>query len=381
MKKNGVTLLLAMLALAFSPAAQAGVTTSYTYDALGRLIATSTSGDVNNGLTKTISYDPAGNRQTYSIGSVTGGGAVTVVDGSFENPPQNGGWTYGPTVTGVTFSGNTGVASNGSEWSFANAPDGTQEAFLQGGPQQAVITMNVSGLTAGARYSIRFSLAQRSGYETMPVAVSFNGTALGSYTAGSTSFVQFNSASFTAAGSTGTITFSATADAYHCVALDAVSVVPTLSVADASFESPPQNGGFTSNPSPSGVAFSGNSGIASNGSAWEFVAAPDGIQEAFVQGGASPATIAMSASGLTPGASYSVRFSMAQRAGYPPIPVTVSFNGTVLGTYTPSSSSFVQTTTAAFPASSDTGTLTFSASSSDATHCAGIDAVSLVPAP
>lgn len=375
--------ILAMLALAISAVAQAGVTTSYTYDALGRLVATGTSGDVNNGLTKTITYDPAGNRQTYTIsgGGSGGGSTAVVVDGSFENPPQNGGYTTGPAVNGVAFGGNTGIASNGSDWSFWAAPDGSQEAFMQGGPQPATIAMSVTGLTPGATYSVHFSLAQRSNYPTMPVTVSVDGANLGSYVPGSLSFVPVTSATFTAASSTGTITFSASGyDAYHCVGLDAVSIVPTIPVADASFESPLQNGGFTANPSVTGVTFGGNAGIASNGSAWDFVAAPDGSQEAFLQGGASPATIAMNVTGLTPGATYVVRFSMAQRSGYPVIPVSVSFNGTALGTYTPASTAFAQTTTIAFSATSTSGTLTFSASGQDAYHCAGIDAVAVVPA-
>jgi hypothetical protein len=378
--KQNVRFFLAMLALAFTSAAPAGVTTSYAYDALGRLIATSTTGEVNNGVTKTLTYDPAGNRQTYSI-SAAGTAASVVVDGSFENPPQNGGYTYNPVIAGVTFGGQTGVSSNGSDWGFAAAPDGGQEAFMQGGPSPATISMNVTGLTPGVSYSVHFSLAQRPGYATMPVTVSFNGTALGTYTAGSTAFVQVTTEGFTASGTTGTITFSASSDGYHCLGIDAVSVIPVIPVVDASFESPPQNGGYIYNPSVAGATFGGQTGIASNGSAWGFAAAPDGTQEAFIQGGPTTATISTSASGLTGGAGYSVRFSLAQRPGYATMPITVSFNGVVVGTYAATSTSFTQITTASFTApSGGAGTITFSASS-DGYHCAGIDAVSVVPAP
>lgn len=52
--------------------AQASSTTTYTYDALGRLVATSTTGTVNNGVTTSTSYDPADNRTTYAVkGSVS----------------------------------------------------------------------------------------------------------------------------------------------------------------------------------------------------------------------------------------------------------------------------------------------------------------------
>lgn len=52
--------------------ALAGDTVTYIYDALGRLVATSTSGTVNNGLTTSASYDAAGNRSNYTV---SGGGA------------------------------------------------------------------------------------------------------------------------------------------------------------------------------------------------------------------------------------------------------------------------------------------------------------------
>jgi YD repeat-containing protein len=41
----------------------------YTYDALGRLVAVSTTGSVNNGLSVATSYDAAGNRTNYTVSS------------------------------------------------------------------------------------------------------------------------------------------------------------------------------------------------------------------------------------------------------------------------------------------------------------------------
>jgi YD repeat-containing protein len=49
-----------------SPALAAS-TTTYSYDALGRLTKAETSGTVNNGATVTISYDAADNRVTYQV--------------------------------------------------------------------------------------------------------------------------------------------------------------------------------------------------------------------------------------------------------------------------------------------------------------------------
>src|SRR3954464_596558 len=111
--------------------AQAGETTVYSYDALGRLVSATSNGTVNNGLATTIAYDPAGNRQSYNVATGGRAGTPILIDGSFESPPQNGGWTFAPTVSGVTFTGRAGVQGNGSAWGFANAPDGTQTGFLQ----------------------------------------------------------------------------------------------------------------------------------------------------------------------------------------------------------------------------------------------------------
>lgn len=56
--------------------AHAAENATFTYDALGRLTATSTTGSVNNGKNIGVAYDPAGNRSNYSV---TGTGS--------QNPP------------------------------------------------------------------------------------------------------------------------------------------------------------------------------------------------------------------------------------------------------------------------------------------------------
>ncbi|MEA3063800.1 MAG: hypothetical protein QOJ27_228, partial [Sphingomonadales bacterium] len=65
-------LLLATSALAWAGAANAGETVTYTYDALGRLVATSSSGTVNNGVASALGYDPAGNRSSYAVTGAAG---------------------------------------------------------------------------------------------------------------------------------------------------------------------------------------------------------------------------------------------------------------------------------------------------------------------
>jgi outer membrane biosynthesis protein TonB len=66
------TWLLAGSGLALATAASASETTTYTYDALGRLVSTSSSGTVNNGLATSVGYDPAGNRSTYTVSGAGG---------------------------------------------------------------------------------------------------------------------------------------------------------------------------------------------------------------------------------------------------------------------------------------------------------------------
>lgn len=46
---------------------QAAESVSYTYDALGRLVATTTSGGPNSGMAMGTTFDPAGNRTAYTV--------------------------------------------------------------------------------------------------------------------------------------------------------------------------------------------------------------------------------------------------------------------------------------------------------------------------
>ena len=56
---------------------QASETVTYSYDSLGRLVGASTTGTVNNGLTVSTSYDPAGNRCGYGVIGASGSGGGT----------------------------------------------------------------------------------------------------------------------------------------------------------------------------------------------------------------------------------------------------------------------------------------------------------------
>jgi YD repeat-containing protein len=219
---------LACAALLAASDPSASQTITYSYDALGRLIATSSSGNANNGLATSIAYDAAGNRKSYHVtGAGPGGAAGIVAAGSFETP-LGVSYAYNPTVSGATFTGFSGIAATGSAWNFATAPDGTQVAFIEGAQSgNGAIALTVSGLTPGAYYVVRFWTAQRPGFPANPIAVAFGGTALGSFTPSSTAFVQTTTRPFTAPATSGTLTFTGSAYGTDIdTAIDAVSVVP-----------------------------------------------------------------------------------------------------------------------------------------------------------
>ena len=66
MRHDKWLVLLASLGFVAAPAL-AGETTTYSYDALGRLTGSSSTGTVNNGLNTAIQYDAAGNRTNYTV--------------------------------------------------------------------------------------------------------------------------------------------------------------------------------------------------------------------------------------------------------------------------------------------------------------------------
>lgn len=74
-----------VLALVLAGPVHAQETTTYSYDALGRLTATQVNNGPNSGTTTTLEYDPAGNRKRYTVAgappprSTTGSLRVIVV--------------------------------------------------------------------------------------------------------------------------------------------------------------------------------------------------------------------------------------------------------------------------------------------------------------
>jgi hypothetical protein len=60
--------------VSLSTSVRASETITYTYDALGRLVAVARTGTVNNGASATYTYDPANNRTNVTTTAPGGGG-------------------------------------------------------------------------------------------------------------------------------------------------------------------------------------------------------------------------------------------------------------------------------------------------------------------
>jgi hypothetical protein len=159
----------------------------------------------------------------------------------------------------------------------------------------------------------------------------------------------------------------------RCVGLAAFLLPACLQgsiiVTNFSFETPTlSSGAFVYN--PTGVAvgwtFVGDSGIAANSSPFYAPVAPDGVQAAFLQ--VAPSSTAgafsQSISGLTIGDNYSITFFAAERSGFPTDVFTVSLGGTSVGSFTPSTTSFVSETGTTIAATATSETLLFQSTSS-----------------
>jgi hypothetical protein len=294
-----------------------------------------------------------------------------VVNSSFEVPAVSG-FAYGPSIagtpTGMTFNNQSGLARYGGPFGFLPSPDGNQVAFLNSDVNGAgIVTQGVSGLVSGVAYVVNFRAAARPGYTGAPITVRVGGVSLGTYTPPG-SFTAYTSAPFTAVGASATIEWAAGASGpYIASGIDLVTVTSTGgspagspgSMSDPSFEQPYQGSGFTYQPSGSpGNTFGVYAGLAGNGSAWSFPTAPLGNQVAFLQGN-SGATVSILVSGLSPSASYTVKFKASKRQYFPANQLQVAFNGTQLGTFSPGAVAFQQFTSLSFTAGASSGTLTF----------------------
>ena len=210
-------------ALALSATAEGSETVGYRYDVHGRLIRMDRSGDMNNGIRTTYTWDRADNRTSRA--TRVPATSMTVANFSYEEPEVGTGYVYNPSVTGMTFSSYSGVSSDGQ---IFRAPRGDQVGFVQSTSGGAgSITHSVTSLIGGQSYRITFWIAHRPGKASNTVHVSANGVSLGSYTATSTEFTSVTTPAFQASGSSATIRFAGSpswGDAW--AELDAVSLTP-----------------------------------------------------------------------------------------------------------------------------------------------------------
>jgi len=147
-----------------------------------------------------------------------------------------------PSGSSWSFSGTSGIQSNGSPYGALPAPTGTQTAFLQGYP---------AGLSLGSiSQSINFPAgtftasfqAARRGDQIQPIQVSVDGNVVGTYTPASNSFGLITTAPFTVPAGLHKLTFAATDNTDDKSSfLEDVSIHSTsasVTVADGSFQTP-----------------------------------------------------------------------------------------------------------------------------------------------
>ena len=156
--------------------------------------------------------------------------------------------------------------------------------------------------------------------------------------------------------------------------------VPPATVAGGGFESPDQGSGYAYAPGGGPVTFAGIAGLAGNGSAWGFAAAPEGDQVAFLQNGPTKASVKLQVSGLVPGLSYKASFRISARPGYLGLPVTVKFADSAIGTFSPPGYSFTAATSAAFTAAAASGILEFEGIVTSDSMATAIDLVTVAAA-
>jgi parallel beta-helix repeat protein len=316
-------------------------------------------------------------------------GTQTLGDAGFESPSVGSGtfgaFQYDPTGTVWTFAGNAGISGNGSGLTSANpnAPEGTQVGFLEktGSFSQQVV------LGAG-NYQISFFAAQRANsQEDFQVLV--DGKAVGTFAPSGSSYQTYTTTTFPLTTGTHTITFqgidSAGGDNFAFVDAVTLAAVPPT-VADAGFESPNVGSNnfnaFRYDPTGTPWTFTGGAGISGNGSGFTASnpSAPEGTQVAFLQGTGS---FSQQVGGWAAG-TYQISFSAAQRANVQASrqDFRVLVDGNVVGTFTPSGTSYQTYTTAPFTVTAGSHTVTFQGlDSAGGDNTAFIDAVSVAASP
>jgi hypothetical protein len=313
--------------------------------------------------------DSTGGDNTVFVDTVTVATAEvsTLGDAGFEQPSVGAGqFQYQPTGSPWTFTGSAGISANNSGFTAGNppAPEGTQVAFLQG---TSSFSQSVTGWPASS-YAITFDAAQRSNHQAshQDFQVLVDNAIVGTYVLPGTSYQSITTNPFTITPGTHTITFQGldSAGGDNTAFVDNVTVavamvkVPTLG--DAGFEQPSVGAGqFQYDPTGSAWTFTGLAGISANNSG--FTAgnppAPEGLQVAFLQ---ETGSFSQSVTGWAAG-SYTINFLAAQRGNHQASQqdFNVLVDGVVVGTFTPSGTSYQSYSTSAFNVTSGSHTIVF----------------------
>ena len=150
-------------------------------------------------------------RQNYPI----------VADPGFESPSLTT-YSYGPNISGSswTFGGSAGIEHNGSVFGAANAPQGTQAAFLQN--TGSCVQRAVSGWTAGT-HSVTMQVAGRGGsLGGQTLQLFLDSVSVGTVTQSSTSWTSYTSGTTTLTAGTHLMRICGTASGDHTAFVDAV---------------------------------------------------------------------------------------------------------------------------------------------------------------
>ena len=136
---------------------------------------------------------------------------TSLQQGGFEAPAVGtgtfGSFQYDPAGTPWTYTGQAGVAGNGSGFTSGNpnAPEGTQVGFLQG---TGAFSQTIAGLAAGT-YQLSFQAAQRVNFQAsrQDFSVLVDGVVVGTFTPAGVGYSSLTTAAFTVTAGAHTITF------------------------------------------------------------------------------------------------------------------------------------------------------------------------------
>jgi hypothetical protein len=285
------------------------------------------------------------------------------IDAGFEQVAVGAGqFRYDPAGSPWYFSGGAGISANASGFTSGNppAPEGTQVAFLQ---RTGEFTQIVTDLATGT-YVITFDAAQRANFQTsqQDFNVLVDGVVVGTFTPSSASYQSYTTAVFNAALGPHTISFQGldTRGGDNTAFIDAVAIVDKPLIDDQGFEQiSVGNGRFQYDPTGSPWTFSGGAGISGNQSAFTLgnPPAPEGTQVVFLQ---RTGSFSQSGTGWNAG-SYVITFDAAQRGNHQASrqDFSVLVDGAVVGTFTPSGSSYQSCTTSPFTVTTGTHTVKF----------------------